>query len=204
MKKIIIAVFALALFTSQSLKAQDIYIGAKASKLEIDYDSIEGVSYGEFLADDFTLMDYHLGYSFGSSYVELGYFKSDDKSKNIGSVTISGITFSASSKLDFDGFRLGYGYNYQVNDKLTITPSVNYYEVDVNGTVTATVASGSATLASAAEGFGGSDNMIDVGLTAKYKINEQATIGLGYLHTVDSIEDTDKITQLQLSASYKF
>ena len=204
MKKISIIILSISVFLTQSLRADDgPYAGVKASKLQITFKSIEGVDLANIYEEDYNMLDYHVGYNISNSFFELGYFDSSKESKNLGSITISGITFSANTNVDFDGWRLGYGYNYEVNDKFTITPVINYYDVDINASATITVASGSSTFSTSAD-LGGSDEMIDIGLVGKYKVSDNLNLGFGYLRTVDTIADTDKIEQFQISGSYKF
>jgi long-subunit fatty acid transport protein len=203
MKKLIIAIFALVLFQSQSLKAEGFYTGAKASQLKIKFDTVEGVDLGKIYEEDYSLLDFHIGYGISNSFFELGYFDSSKESKNLGSITINGIALSATTNTSFDGWRLGYGYNYKVNDKFTLTPSINYYEVDIKANAVITVTSGSNTFAATAD-LGGSDHMMDAGLAAKYQVSDNANIGLAYLTTIDPLQDTDRISQVQISGAYQF
>jgi hypothetical protein len=67
MKKLIIAIFALVLFQSQSLKAEGFYTGAKASQLKIKFDTVEGIDLGKIYEEDYSLLDFHIGYGISNS-----------------------------------------------------------------------------------------------------------------------------------------
>jgi long-subunit fatty acid transport protein len=200
--KIIALMISLIAIPTFAIAKDGPYLGVQASKINVDYKTIEGIDLGRIYADQFNALDLHVGYNFGDSFVEFGYLKSSDESKSLGTYTSGSITVSGSTNLKFDGWRIGAGHNFKINDQLSIKPFINYYNLNVDETWTVTV-TGSTTLQGSAS-YGGSDNMIDVGLGFDYKINENSKIGLSYSRSIDQLQNTDKTQVYSISYNHKF
>jgi hypothetical protein len=200
--KIIALIISLIAMPTFVLAKDGPYLGVQASRINVDYKTIEGIDLGRIYADQFNALDVHAGYNFGDSFVEFGYLKSSDESKSLGSLTVGSITVSGSTKLNFDGWRLGAGHNFKINEQLSVKPFINYYKLNVDETLSVTV-TGSTTFQGSAS-YGGSDNMIDVGLGFDYKINENSKIGISYSRSIDELQNTDKTQVYSISYNHKF
>jgi hypothetical protein len=205
--KIIALMISLIAIPTFAIAKDGPYVGVKAANININYEKIDGVDIGLILPSEFNAWDFNIGYNLGNSFFELGYIKSSDESKNLGSTTVTtsagSATISASTGMKFDGYRIGAGYNYPVNNQFIIKPFINYYELDMTASGTLTVAAGSTTVRIGTTASG-SDSMIDAGLGFDYIINNQTKIGLSYAQTIDSITDTKKVQTWALSANYQF
>jgi hypothetical protein len=205
--KIIALMISLIAIPTFAVAKDGPYVGAKYAKIDVDYKTVYGIDLNKLFAGNFNAYDLHLGYGIGNGFFELGYIKSSDESKNLGSTTVTtsagSATISASTGMKFDGYRIGAGYNYPVNNQFIIKPFINYYELDMTASGTLTVAAGSTTVRIGTTASG-SDSMIDAGLGFDYIINNQTKIGLSYAQTIDSITDTKKVQTWALSANYQF
>jgi hypothetical protein len=205
--KIIALMISLIAIPTFALAKDGPYVGAKYAKIDVDYKTVDGIDLNKLFAGNFNAYDLHLGYEVGNGFFEVGYIKSSDESKNLGSTTVTtsaGATvISASTGMKFDGYRIGAGYNFPVNNQFTIKPFINYYGIDMTASGTLTVASGS-TSVSIGTTASGNDSMTDVGLGFDYIVNDKTKIGFSYAKTIDSITDTKKVQTLALSASYQF
>ena len=78
--------------------------------------------------NDFKALDAHIGYNVGNGFFEFGYLNSDKGTKSgtstSGEVTITTTNFG----YEFDGYRLGAGYNYNVGNNIVLKPFINYYD----------------------------------------------------------------------------
>jgi len=201
MKKMLIFVTTLMLCFTNAFSEDGPYVGFKPSKLKVEWSTVEGIDLNEVYDDEYDVMDLHLGYNIGNSFIELGYFNSSEEGLSA-SASAGGITVTGTSSLEMDGFRIGTGYNHQINDNWNIRPFINYYDIDYDASLSLTV-TGSATFTAAADASG-SESMIDAGLGADYVIDENSKIGFSYAQSIDDIEDTDKVETLAVTASYKF
>jgi hypothetical protein len=205
--KIIALMISLIAMPTFAIAKDGPYVGAKYAKIDVDYETVDGIDLNKLFAGNFNAYDLHLGYGIGNGFFELGYIKSSDESKNLGSTTFATsageATISASTGMKFDGYRIGAGYNFPVNNQFNIKPFINYYEIDMTASGTLTV-TGDGTTVSIGTTASGKDSMIDAGLGFDYVINNQTKIGLSYAQTIDSLTDTKKVQTWALSASYQF
>ena len=200
--KIIALMISLIAMPTFALAKDGPYVGAKAGRINIDFKSIEGINLSQIYADEYNALDLHAGYNIGNSFIEAGYIKSSDESKSLGSITVGGVTVSGSTNVEFDGWRVGAGHNFKINDQISIKPFINYYDLIIDETLTITV-TGSTTFRGSASASG-SDNMMDAGLGLDYKINENTKIGLSYSQTIDDLKNTDKLQIYSLSLNHQF
>ena len=201
--KIIALMISLIAIPTFALAKDGPYLGAKYAKIDIDYKTIDGVDLNQVFPADFNALDLHVGYNLGSGFFEFGYINANKESKNLGSTNFGTVTLSASTNIDFDGYRIGAGYNFPVSKEFTIKPFINYYELDLKASGTLTATAGT-TSVSATSTISGTESMIDAGVGFDYIVNDQTKIGLSYARTLDSLADTKKVETLALSASYQF
>ena len=205
--KIIALMISLIAIPSFALAKDGPYLGAKYAKIDVDYKTVDGIDLNKLFAGNFNAYDLHVGYGIGNGFFELGYIKSSSENKSLGSTTVTtssgSATISASTGMKFDGYRVGAGYNFPLNNQFTIKPFINYYDIDMTASGTLTVSAGSTTVRIGTTASG-SDSMIDAGLGFDYIVNSQTKIGLSYAQTLDSITDTKKVQTWALSASYQF
>ena len=202
MKKII-TLLTIIFFNFSAFADDGPYIGAKVSKLKIDYGSVEGIDLADVYADEFTAKDIFVGYNLGNAFLEIGYIDGGKENKNLLSTTIAGITLSADTSLELEAWRLGGGYNYPVSDKFIIRPFANYYDVKFTETGSITVTAGSSTFTAAASADG-SDSMIDAGLGLVYKFNDNSELSYNYSRTLDDVENVELAEFHSLSLKYNF
>jgi hypothetical protein len=201
--KIIALMISLIAIPTFAIAKDGPYIGVKAAKIDIDYKTVDNVDLNKVFPGDFEALDLHLGYNLGSAFFELGYINSNKESKNLGTAVFSGVTLTGSSSLEFDGYRIGAGYNFPINKQFVIKPFINYYDIDITASGTFTATSGS-TSVSATTTVSGSDQMIDAGLGFDYLIDERSKISFGYARTLDSLDDTDNVQTFSLSFNHQF
>jgi len=202
-KNIIISLFFLLISIPTFALAKDgPYFGAKAGRINIDYKTVEGIDLNQVYTNKFNALDVHAGYNIGNSFIDAGYIKSSDGSKNLGSITVGSITVSGSTNIEFDGFRIGAGHNFKINDQISIKPFINYYNLNIDETLTITV-TGSTTFRASASASG-TDNMVDAGLGFDFKLNENTKIGLSYSQSIDDLKNTNKTQIYSLSFNHKF
>ena len=193
--KIIALMISLIAMPTFALAKDAPYIGIKGSKIYVDFKTVEGIDLNNVYADEFNAVDVHAGYNFGNSFIELGYIKSNKESKNLGTYTAAGITLTGSTSVEFDGWRIGVGHNFKYDDKLSFRPFLNYYDLDIDSNITASLTvTGSGTFRASAN-TGGSDNMMDAGLGVDYKLSDKSKIIVGYSQTFDDLKNT-KSTQI--------
>ena len=201
--KIIALMISLIAIPTFAVAKDGPYLGAKYAKIDVDYKTIDGVDLNKVFPTDFNALDLHVGYNLGNSFFEFGYINANKESKNLGSTNFGTVTLSASTNIDFDGYRIGAGYNFPVSKEFTIKPFINYYELDLKASGTLTATAGT-TSVSATSTISGTESMIDAGVGFDYIVNERTKIGLSYARTLDSLADTKKVETLALSASYQF
>jgi len=200
--KIIALMISLIAIPAFAIAKDGPYLGAQASQIKLDFKTVEGINLNQVYADKYNAVDFHVGYNLGDSFLELGYLKSTDESKNLGSITVGSITVSGSTNVEFKGWRLGAGHNFKINEQLSVRPYINYYDLKIDETLTLTV-TGSTTFRAAASASG-SDNMIDAGLGFDYKINDNSKIGIGYSRSIDELKNVDKTQIYSISFNHKF
>lgn len=203
MKKILISLIIITFANFSAFAEDGPYIGAKVSKLKVDYGSVEGIDLADVYANEFTTKDIFVGYNVGNAFFEVGYIDGGKENKNLGSTTIAGITLSADTSLELEAWRLGGGYNYPISDKLTIRPFANYYDVKFTETGSITVSAGSSTFTASASADG-SDTMIDAGIGFVYSINDKSEFSYSYSRTVDDMENVELAEHHSLSVKYNF
>ena len=201
--KIIALMFSLIAMPTFALAKDGPYLGAKYAKIDVDYKKIDGVDLNQVFPTDFNALDLHVGYNLGNSFFEFGYINANKESRGLGSTNFGTVTLSASTNIDFDGYRISAGYNFPVSKEFKIKPFINYYELDLTASGSLTVTAGT-TSVSATSTISGTESMIDAGIGFDYVVNDRTKIGLSYARTIDSLADTNKVETLALSASYQF
>ena len=199
MKKLLAILISFSVFSFSAVAEDGPYIGFKPSKLKIEWSTVDGVDLDEVYADEHNVMDFHAGYNLGNYFIELGYLNASDEGKSA-DYNLGGITISGSSSLEFDGWRVGTGYNYQLNDRVNLKPFLNYYEIDYDASLNVSVSG----ITLAALDTSGSESMIDAGLGVEYIINDKSKVGFSYSQSIDDMEDTDKVENLAINVSYQF
>jgi hypothetical protein len=200
--KIIALIISLIAIPTFALAKDGAYIGLKPSKIKIDYKSIDGFDMNQVIETDFKTLDAHVGYNVGNAFFEFGYLNSD-KGTKVSSLTVGGVTLTSNIGYEFDGYRLGAGYNYNLGSNFILKPFVNYYDLKFEGSGSITASNGSR---SASVAFSGSDRdqAIDAGLGLDYVINNQSKIGVSYSQFIDKFADTDSTKIYSVSFSHQF
>ncbi len=201
--KIIALMISLIAMPTFALAKDGFYAGAKLTKIDIDYNTVEGYDLNNFIPNDLNALDVHGGYNIGNGFIEVGYLKSQKETKS-GTQTVGGVTLTGTNVgLEFNGFRIGTGYNYNLQNNITLKPFLNYYDLKFKASGTATAAAGSQR--ASAEITGSEDDSgIDAGLGIDYRINNQSKIGLSYSQFIDKFSDTDSTKTYSISFNYQF
>ena len=201
--KIIALMISLIAIPTFALAKDGTYVGAKISKITVKYNTVEGFNGDSFFPGDFKALDLHAGYNIGNGFFEIAYLNSDKDTKT-GSQTVGGVTVTGTNiGLEFDGFRIGAGYNFNLQNNLTVKPFVNYYDLKFKGSGTATISAGSNRITGELVGSE-RDQGIDAGLGLDYAINNQSKIGISYSQFIDKFEDTDSTKVYSINYSYQF
>jgi len=201
--KIIAIMISLIAIPTFAIAKDGPYVGAKLTKIDLDFTSVEGFDLNTFIPTDFNALDIHGGYNIGNAFFEVAYLKSQKETKS-GTQTVDGVTLTGTNVgLEFDGFRIGTGYNYNLENNITVRPFLNYYDLKFKASGTATAAAGSARASAEITGSE-DDNGIDAGLGIDYKINNQSKIGLSYSQFIDKFSDTDSTKTYSISFNYQF
>lgn len=182
--------------------AEDLYMGISSVQFDVDYQSIESVDLGVFYEEDFYGAEIYVGKEFDDMFIELGYFDTSNETKTLAG-TFSGITFSGTTQLGFDGFRIGAGKNIQHNESLKSRLKVNYYDIDYTDNVTAAVATGSATYVASAS-LSSSSDMLTLGYGLNYDFGNNLTLELDYEQSINEPTNIDEVKILGLNFGYKF
>ena len=135
-------------------------------------------------------------------FVELGYFDTSNEAKTLAG-TYSGITFSGTTQLGFDGFRIGAGKNIKHNENLTSRLKINYYDIDITENLSAAVATGSATYVASAS-LSSSSDMLTLGYGLNFDFGNNLTLELDYEQSINEPTNVDEVKILGLNFGYKF
>ena len=182
--------------------AEGLYMGISSVQFDVDYQSIESVDLGVFYEEDFYGAEIYVGKEFDDMFIELGYFDTSNESKTLAG-TFSGITFSGTTQLGFDGFRIGAGKNIEHNESLTSRLKVNYYDIDYTDNVSAAVTTGSATYVASAS-LSSSSDMLTLGYGLNYDFGNNLTLELDYEQSINEPTNIDEVKILGLNFGYKF
>lgn len=195
---------SLLLITFMPIKssADDLYMGISSVKFDVDYQSIESVDLGLFYEKDFYGAEIYVGKKFDDMFVELGYFDTSNETKTLAG-TYSGITFSGTTQLGFDGFRIGAGKNIKHNENLTSRLKINYYDIDITENLSAAVATGSATYVASAS-LSSSSDMLTLGYGLNFDFGNNLTLELNYEQSINEPTNIDEVKILGLNFGYKF
>lgn len=195
---------SLLLITFMPIKssADDLYMGISSVKIDVDYQSIENVDLGLFYEKDFYGAEIYVGKKFDDMFVELGYFDTSNETKTLAG-TYSGITFSGTTQLGFDGFRIGAGKNIKHNENLTSRLKINYYDIDITENLSAAVATGSATYVASAS-LSSSSDMLTLGYGLNFDFGNNLTLELDYEQSINEPTNIDEVKILGLNFGYKF
>ena len=201
--KIIALVISLIAIPTFALAKDGPYIGVKASSIKIDFITTDGFNLNNLVENDFKALDAHIGYNVGNGFFELGYLNSDKGTKSgtstSGSVTITTTNFG----YEFDGYRLGAGYNYNVGNNVVLKPFINYYDLKFTASGTISASNGSTTVTGKVSGSE-RDQAIDAGLGLDYVINDKSKIGISYSQFIDKFTDTDSTKVYSIGFSHQF
>tara|TARA_B100000035_G_scaffold303922_1_gene303033 strand:+ start:448 stop:1101 length:654 start_codon:yes stop_codon:yes gene_type:complete len=178
------------------------YFGISSINFDLDYQSVEGVNLGSFYEEDFSAVEFYIGKSLGANFIEIGYFDTSAETKTL-SGTISSITFSGSTTMEFDGIRVGLGRSFMHNNKLNSKLKINYYDIDFDESAAAAVTSGSSTFKATAS-YSGSSDMLTIGYGLGYMINDKLGLELDYEQSINEPTNIDEVKLLGLNLTYKF
>jgi hypothetical protein len=201
--KIIALVISLIAMPTFALAKDGPYIGVKASSIKIDFITTDGFNLNNLIENDFKALDAHIGYNVGNGFFELGYLNSDKGTKS-GTSTSGGVTITTTNfGYEFDGYRLGAGYNYNVGNNVVLKPFINYYDLKFTASGTISASNGSTTVTGKVSGSE-RDQAIDAGLGLDYVINDKSKIGISYSQFIDKFTDTDSTKIYSIGFSHQF
>ena len=201
--KIIALVISLIAIPTFALAKDGPYIGVKASSIKIDFITTDGFNLNNLVENDFKALDAHIGYNVGNGFFELGYLNSDKGTKS-GTSTSGGVTITTTNfGYEFDGYRLGAGYNYNVGNNVVLKPFINYYDLKFTASGTISASNGSTTVTGKVSGSE-RDQAIDAGLGLDYVINDKSKIGISYSQFIDKFTDTDSTKVYSIGFSHQF
>jgi hypothetical protein len=201
--KIIALVISLIAMPTFALAKDGPYIGVKASSIKIDFITTDGFNLNNLVENDFKALDAHIGYNVGNGFFELGYLNSDKGTKS-GTSTSGGVTITTTNfGYEFDGYRLGAGYNYNVGNNVVLKPFINYYDLKFTASGTISASNGSTTVTGKVSGSE-RDQAIDAGLGLDYVINDKSKIGISYSQFIDKFTDTDSTKIYSIGFSHQF
>ena len=196
MKKIIIAVFALTLFTSQSLKAEGFYIGL--DYLNTKYDS--GVTNISSRLDEedsgyslFAGMPVNENLDIEVSYQDFGEASLSGVSGNqfrVGSTTYQ-FTTTATIALDANSFGIAAKPKYKINDNISVYGKLGLHNWE--STLSVNAATGSANISE-----DGTDIFYGAGIQANYN-NLSARVG----YTIYDLDGED-VESINVGLAYRF
>ena len=188
--------------SSGTNRGSSTYLGIGSINFDLDYQSVEGVNLGSFYEEDFSAVEFYIGKNLGANFIEIGYFDTSAETKTL-SGTISSITFSGSTTMEFDGIRVGLGRSFVHNNKLNSKLKINYYDIDFDESAAAAVTSGSSTFKATAS-YSGSSDMLTIGYGLGYMINDKLGLELGYEQSINEPTNIDEVKLLGLNLTYKF
>ena len=201
--KIIALMISLIAMPTFALAKDGPYIGVKASSIKIDFITTDGFNLNSLVENDFKALDAHIGYNVGNGFFELGYLNSDKGTKS-GTSTSGGVTITTTNfGYEFDGYRLGAGYNYNVGNNVVFKPFINYYDLKFTASGTISASNGSTTVTGKVSGSE-RDQAIDAGLGLDYVINDKSKIGISYSQFIDKFTDTDSTKIYSIGFSHQF
>jgi hypothetical protein len=201
--KIIALVISLIAMPTFALAKDGPYIGVKASSIKVDFITTDGFNLNNLVENDFKALDAHIGYNVGNGFFELGYLNSDKGTKS-GTSTSGGVTITTTNfGYEFDGYRLGAGYNYNVGNNVVLKPFINYYDLKFTASGTISASNGSTTVTGKVSGSE-RDQAIDAGLGLDYVINDKSKIGISYSQFIDKFTDTDSTKIYSIGFSHQF
>ena len=201
--KIIALVISLIAIPTFALAKDGPYIGVKASSIKIDFVTTDGFNFNSLVENEFKALDAHIGYNVGNGFFELGYLNSDKGTKS-GTSTSGGVTITTTNfGYEFDGYRLGAGYNYNVGNNIVLKPFINYYDLKFTASGTISASNGSTTVTGKVSGSE-RDQAIDAGLGLDYIINDKSKIGISYSQFIDKFTDTDSTKVYSIGFSHQF
>jgi opacity protein-like surface antigen len=195
MKKIIIAVFALALFTSQSLKAEGFYMGLDYLNTKIDiitnidsryddsdkgYSIYAGMPINENLDIEISYQDFGEASVSGGDGDRFVY-----RGQTLEFLTAATITASA------DSFGIAAKPKYKINENLNVYAKLGLHRWDAELAAASSTASGS-------ESTTGTDIFYGVGIQGEFN---NLSVRAGYsIYDVDGID----IDAINVGVAYKF
>jgi OmpA-OmpF porin, OOP family len=196
MKKIIIAVFALALFSSQSLKAEGFYIGLDYLNTKIDTGVTNISSSLDEKDNGYSLyagMPINENLDIEISYQDFGEASLSGVSGNqfkIGATTYQ-FNQTATLKASADSYGIAAKPKYKINENVTVYGKLGLHSWDSTFTVSGTTVDGS-------ESADGTDIFYGAGIQANYN-NLVARIG----YTIYDLDGED-VDSINAGLAYKF
>jgi hypothetical protein len=196
MKKIIIAVFALALFSSQSLKAEGFYIGLDYLNTKIDTGVTNISSSLDEKDNGYSLyagMPINENLDIEISYQDFGEASLSGVSGNQFKIGATTYTFNqtATLKASADSYGIAAKPKYKINENVTVYGKLGLHSWDSTFTVSGTTVAGSASA-------DGTDIFYGAGIQVNYN-NLVARIG----YTIYDLDGED-VDSINAGLAYKF
>lgn len=203
MKKIILFLLCYCIFSFSAIADNKPYVGIKYQNLDIDRSTIDGYDLDNFAPTEFSVIDIYIGFNLNNNFfAELGYLQSEKEtitgSQTVNSITITGTNISQ----ELDGFRLGMGYKFKMNNNLSIVPFLNYYKMDVKSSGTFVASSGSASATASISGTE-SENWYEGGLGLSY-MHKNLEFGISYSTSLKEMDEIDDVNVYSAKISYQF
>ena len=186
------------IFITNFANADQPYLKFGVSKLKTDYITQDGINYKDVYADEFDVYGITAGYSFTNFFIEGRYFWSSKESKT-GSDSSGGVSVSGSTDVELDGYSIGGGYSFTINDKIKIKPSVHYLDIDIDANLDLTIAGSNFSFDA-----GGKDETIEAKVEGTYLVNEKSEISLSYSDYLDDVTTTKNASTLAIEIKYIF
>tara|TARA_R110000868_G_scaffold138329_1_gene352313 strand:- start:34022 stop:34642 length:621 start_codon:yes stop_codon:yes gene_type:complete len=176
------------------------YAGFDLSMISADYKTTDGVSYGDVFADNFLGLNPYIGADINKNFsVEIGYMRTTEKSKDLGSVTTGAGTISGETAMKLKGFHIDAIGKHAISEKVNLLGSVGLARLKAEAELKLTGA-GSATVKGDQ-----SDTAFRAGVGAEYALNDKMRMRgmVRYMHT-DFAGTTDNLMQYAVGLNYSF
>ncbi|MDA7564454.1 hypothetical protein N8731_02125 [Pelagibacteraceae bacterium] len=199
--KILIAYLTSFFLFSSAINADESYFTKlQTSKVNIEFSTIEGVNLKDVFKDELEFNEFIFGRNFGDAFVEIGYGVTETGRKNLVNFSSNSITFNLDSLIKLRSKKIGLGYNYDLGDKMKLTPVINYRHIEYDASFeTGFSIVGSGTFAGSATTTE-SESAFDVGVGFTYGITENSNLGITYSTTLyDNISDTESMSMFGLT-----
>lgn len=179
------------------------YVGADIERLGVDYKASGGIDYSEIYEDSFMNYNLHVGARIHKHMgIELGYSKSSEENKDLGSTTVGGLGVAGDMDVKFSGFNfdvLGY-YPLNKDETLELIGSAGLarWKADAKLNVTAGTTSDSFKDDT-------SDTMLRAGVGAQYHFSDNlSTRGMLRYMSADFEDTVDNAISFGIGLNYRF